>query len=298
MKYLFYLSFAILIFSSCGKSFIQIFETVANNVETKNDYYVFESDTLRITYSFWTSQGVMSFSVYNKSDRPIYIDWKNSSFIYNGKKLNYWIDEFQSNSQSSEISRTNKSSTISSYYNGYYYIGTPIIWGSSNNQSYISSNSLSTTQTETHSSTFKPERVTFIPPKSTFSCSRFYLLPIDYFKLNTKTISKLIVPRNDNPINMTKVYEEKFDFLSSPLVFRNYLAFSFSENSTNYFFIDNEFYLSSVKEMDYRHYRGRNVGKDENGRAIYEKPFKKPQNFYINIDGVNTVEYRSGMYFK
>ena len=298
MKYLFYLSLAILIFSSCGKSFIQIFEAAAINVETKNDYYVFESDTLRITYAFWTSKGVMSYSVYNKSDKPIYIDWKNSSFIYNGNKLNYWSEEFQTISQSTAVSKTNKNTNISSYYNGYYYVGSPIIWGFANNQSYISSNSLTTTQTETHSSTFKPERVTFIPPKSTYSCSRFYLLPVDYYKLNTKTISRTNAPRNDSPGNVTKVYEEKFDFSNSPLVFRNYLAFSFTENSANYFFIDNEFYLTSVKEMDYRHYRGKYLGKDENGGPIYEKPFKKPKNFYINIDGVNTVEYRSGMYFK
>lgn len=280
------------LFSGCSKSFIQIFDTAATNTQSKDEYYVCESDTLKITYAFWTSKGVMSFSVYNKSDRPIYIDWKNSSFIYNGKKLNYWTDEFQTISQSTGVSNTTKNTTISSYYNGYYYVGTPIIWGFGNNQSYISSNSLTTTGAETHSSTFKPERITFIPPKSTFSCSRFYLLPVDYYKLNTKAASRTSVARNDNPKLKTTVYEEKFDHSTTPLVFRNYLAFSFTENLTSFFFIDNEFYLTAVKEMDYRHYRGRCLGKDEKGKQQFEKPFKKPTSFYISIAGENRVEYR------
>lgn len=86
------------------------------------------------------------------------------------------------------------------------------------------------------------------------------------------------------------VYEEKFDYSSTPLKFRNYLAFSFSENSTgNYFFVDNEFYLTSVKKMDLLHWQGEAV-KDEEGNWGYVYPFKNGTSFYIKIPLPNGVE--------
>lgn len=196
--------------TSCSKTFIQIFDIASTDVQTKNEYFVYENDSVKITYAFWTRNGVMSFSVFNKTKKPIYIDWKNSSFIYNGNKLDYWSDEIQTISQSNVTSITNKNTKISSYYNGYYYVGTPIIWEYTNNQSYILSQSLTAFQTETQSSSFKPERITFIPPKSAFSCSRFYLFPADYYKLNVETATQITLPRNDKPKRNTTVYSESF----------------------------------------------------------------------------------------
>lgn len=253
--------------TSCSKPFVQIFETATTNTQLKNEYFVCETDTVIITYSFWTSKGIMSFAVYNKLDKPIYIDWKNSSFIYNDNKLNYWVEETQTN--------------ISSYYGGYFYNGPLLKPGFTINEGIQNSTS----------STIKPERVTFIPPKSNYYRSQFYLLPVDYYKVNLNCQTS-VVPRNDKPNKKTTIYSEDFSFNNSPLRFRNYLAFSFAENSQQFFYIDNGFYLTSVKEMDYRHYRGERVGLDKNQRPIYGKsPFKKETSFYIVIRS-SEVEYR------
>lgn len=276
--------------SGCAVSYIQVFNTSSTNLKEKSDYFFYENDSVKIIYSFWASKGVMSFSVLNKVDKPIYIDWKNSSFIYNGNKLNYWSDEIQSFSQSVGTSTTTKNTNVSSFYNGYYYFGPSLLSGTASGKSTISSNALTNTSSETYGSMFKPERVTFIPPRSTFSCSRFYLLPIDHYKPNPKHVQKTIEPRNDQPSASTEVYSENFDYEASPLKFRNYLAFSFAENSSSFFFVDNEFYLTSVLEMDYRHFRGRAVGRDENGITLYEKPFKKPSSYYIYLGEYRTVK--------
>jgi hypothetical protein len=138
----------------------------------------------------------------------------------------------------------------------------------------------------------KPERITFIPPKSFYYRSQFYLLPIDYFEISTVTAIKKIIPRNDNPKKTTVVWEQNFDYINSPLKFRNYLAFSFSENATNFFFIDNEFYLSSVKEMDYNHYLGAIIN-NKNGNSEFSRPYKKETSFYIKIDPSYGFEYNS-----
>jgi len=260
--------FIVSLFTSCQKSFIQIFDTATTNIRISDDYYIFENDTVKITYSFWASQGIMSFSVYNKLNKPIYVDWKNSSYIVNDKKLNYWIDETQSNQ--------------AVYYGAYYYSGPVLQPGFTVNEGI----QLST------SSTVKPERITFIPPKSYSTRSQFYLLPVNYFKLGTDC-NKAIEPRNDKSRKKTKVYSETFELKNSPLRFRNFIAISFTENSQEFRFIDNEFYMISVREMDYRHYRGKYLGKNEDGKMIYEKPFKKKNSFYIEIDNINCYEWRA-----
>jgi hypothetical protein len=98
----------------------------------------------------------MSFYFYNKLNKPIYIDWKNSSFIYNGNKLDYWIDETVTNS--------------ASYYGAYYYKGEPIRPGLTASQGIALNNS----------KTFKPERITFIPPKANINRSQFKIYTSDH----------------------------------------------------------------------------------------------------------------------
>ena len=98
MKNLLSLIVITLVLSGCAKKYIQVFETKSTNTEKQADFFVYETDTLKITYSFWAEKGVLSFAVYNKLDQPIYIDWKKSSFIDNSNKLNYWVDEERSNS--------------------------------------------------------------------------------------------------------------------------------------------------------------------------------------------------------
>lgn len=256
-----------LIFTSCAKQFIQVFDTQSVNTKLSNESYIYESDTLKITYSFWAEKGVMAFSVYNKLNRPIYIDWKNSSFIYNDHKLDYWIDEQQTKT--------------AGYYGGYYYKGPLIKPGLAINEGIQSS----------VAETVKPERITFIPPKSYSSHSQFYLLPVDFLKIDKDKMTKESVSRNDNPNKQTIIYEQKFDVSNTPLSFRNYLAFSFSETSKDFYFVDNGFYLSAVKEMDRNHFHGKITGRDKSGAFIYgPSPFKKMTSFYIKINYINSID--------
>ena len=187
--------FLLIVFSSCSKQFIQVFDTSTTNTIFKDQYYIYETDTIKITYSFWASKGVMSFAVFNKLDKPIYIDWKNSSFITNDNKLNYWIEETQTN--------------IVSYYGGYFYNGAILKPGVTIQQGIQMASS----------TTIKLEKVTFIPPKSNYYRSQFYLLPGQHCKLKKDSQSE-IVSRNDNPDSKTKIYSDNFTIHNSPLRFQ------------------------------------------------------------------------------
>ena len=184
-----------LLITSCAK-LAHLYET-KSMTDTSNQENLFENDTVRIVYSFWSEGGSFSFSVYNKLNKPLYIDWKRSSFIKNNDKLNYWSDEVLTKS-------TSKKSTV-------YYYGFSLLSAESG-----------------VSSSVKPEQVTFIAPKSTV-----YKI---HFNLNEKLSPKLpkearttIVPRSDKSKNKTtKVSYLDFVENNTPLSFRNFMTLSTS----------------------------------------------------------------------
>lgn len=259
--------FCLIVFiSSCAKQYIQLFTTSSKDAILKNDYFVFENDTVKITYQFWANRGILSFELLNKLDKPIYIDWKNSSYIFNDVKMNYWTDE--------ELTKT------VSTYSGLSYSG-PLI---------LPDFAVHTGIQESNSVTVKPERITFIPPKSKIYKSSFYISSYLNYSIDSSKANVSIVSRRDNPKKKTKVFEENFTLINSPMVFRNYISIMFSESSKDfdeeskkYKFIDNQFYVSSVVQEDIRHFWGKPTGTNSNGYFSYEKPEKKPTKFYLEF---------------
>lgn len=258
------------------KSYVQMFNTDSLIIVNDEGFYVHENDSVKITYSFWKEKGLMTFSIFNKLDKPLYIDWKKSSYVDNSVKLDYWVDE--------EISKV-----ISSY--GSYFYADPLLM-----PGYI----VSSTGGASVSSTFKEERITFIPPSSNYYRSQFYILPINFFKLDTKT-DFVEVPRNDKPKKKTKLYKATFSKENSPLVFRNFLTFSLSEDFTSEFYVDNEFYIEEILEMDRRHFgyyrvdetkKGRSSLFEDNKNWILISDFKNPRSFYLMIPKEGSIEYR------
>ena len=71
----------IIIFIFGCKTYVQVFDTNSTNAIIENDFYVYENDTIKITYAFWHEQGLMTLGIYNKLKIPLYIDWKKSSYI-------------------------------------------------------------------------------------------------------------------------------------------------------------------------------------------------------------------------
>jgi hypothetical protein len=166
-------------------------------------------------------------------------------------KLDYWIDEQMTKSIQ--------------YYGNYYNSGPMQKLGNA----FSSSLGLSV------STSVKIERKTFLPPNSSYSRSQFYILPINFFNLDTKNQTKEVL-RNDKPKKKTKIYEKSYSNENSPLIFRNFLTISFSENFDNEFYVDNEFYIRDIKEMKRRHFEY--MKRDESFK--YEK-------FYLHSDYMN-----------
>lgn len=184
-----------ILFTSCAKQII--IETQSNKV-SKRDGYVYENDTVRIVYNFWSSGGKMSFEIWNKLDVPLFIDWKNSAFIENGVKYDYWIDK----------TITNRKSI------GYYDHGFSVQSG--------------------HDVSVKNERITFIPPHTKVIKDKYAILMpgITLHQMMNKTFdanNSAVTFRNYIALSMS-------ESLNSPIYIDNnfYISKVFSVKETEF----------------------------------------------------------------
>lgn len=221
----------ILILSLQSCRYVQVVTLAGNNSMLEKNL-VFENDSVKIIYDIWAHQGILSFSIYNKMNRPLYIDWKKCSYILNNsKKLDYFVD-FEKSEQLS-------------YYQGYLYRG---LFGG------IGSSSVGVgTQT-----TVKSEKITFIPPKSYIVSSKFKLTT-GQFELLNPMIEE--VPNSWKPNSKKPTKIKRLDFTNqedSPEKFRNFLTFSTSEKFESEFYVENSFWVSQIFEMKRKQFLGSN----------------------------------------
>src|SRR6476661_2473888 len=88
-------SIFILALSSCSSYQISTLKNV-NQQKNSNNNFVFENDTLRITYNFKGENAPLNIHVFNKLKEPLFIDWNKSALILNdasnsfsNKKVNF-----------------------------------------------------------------------------------------------------------------------------------------------------------------------------------------------------------------
>ena len=151
-KYIQILTFILinLMLSGCVYFFnAQVYSVTGLNLNEKDNSWVFENEKVKITYDFWAQDGTMSFEIYNKLEMPIYIDWKNSSFIFNGNKKDYWIEQTNSLSSSSFTGMNTR------------------LFGNMSNSTIQKSNSTST------ATSVKIERISFLPPRAKLNFAQF-----------------------------------------------------------------------------------------------------------------------------
>ena len=185
-------------------------------IKDKNNFYQFENSDIKVVYSFWGDRGILGFRAINKTDHPIYIDWKKSSLINNGKQMPYY---------------TNKTTSNYIQYGQAYGSAWDTSFG---RYGYGSSRSSSTIQgSET---VVKQERTTFIPPQSYIDHAFYDLTANIYFDVNSRDTKKDVVNGVEAYVS-TSTYD---------IAFRNYITYSESEDFTTEKHVDNGFRIGKV----------------------------------------------------
>lgn len=243
--------------TSCNKQMIQLMKLspVESQFTEYNKEYVFENDTVRIAYRFWVDHGKFEFSVENKLNIPIYIDWKKSNLIYNGKPNVYWLEEtvVKSNSVTSGVG-------VRGRYGVAY--GSAVTTGESIER--------------------PKERITFLPPASSIERNEYSIESAFYYLMDL-TIEANIVPNESNPKKMTNVFVQKFGDDSSPIQMTNFLTFSTKENFENEWFLENNFYLAEISEMELKHFRGKCKGRSDTGSPICPRKLKSDKKYFLYV---------------
>ena len=82
----------LLISQLSGISYIQYYKVESTNCTKTDSNFVYENDSVKITYTLWANGGAMSFVIFNKMGKPLYVDWERSSMIVNAVNHFYFSD--------------------------------------------------------------------------------------------------------------------------------------------------------------------------------------------------------------
>ena len=255
MKALLLILSALLVLSSCAPTRSQLVTLSSDNLKpSPQQGFVHENDTLRLTYQFFSERGIVHFTIENKLNKPLYVDWKRSAFIVGKSKVDYWRDE-------AEINLQGRANTLAILP----------VW----NKTWLRVNG--TIQ--------KANPVDYIPPGTAINCDQFAIAPGNALRLpgqfSTQEVASQI-PERSRPVTV-QIYQYSAE--TSPVSFRNYLTLSTDKNFATEFVLDNKFWASDVQVMPYRQLTG---GQDWAGSTaisanlIRRYPYYRPNAFFVS----------------
>ena len=218
--------------------------------------FVYQDSLIKVTYDFYSPNGALNYRLYNKSQSPIFIDWKNSMYIASSdKKYAYWNDESNIDGQI-QVTSVEFANWLSS--------GSGTISGTIK----------------------KTERITFLPSNTEIRVSKF---KINGGKKFVPGENKEIISEKNNwekNDKTTEILLYKYTADNSPLNFRNYLTISTTEDFKNPKYYDFGFWISGIQEMSAKQLVGDFLFKT-NMDSINSKtyhPYKGVNRFFVKED--------------
>jgi hypothetical protein len=208
----------------------QILEVQSSNIVGGGRMLQYHNDTIQIAYFFWSDGGIMDLIIHNRSNRPLYIDWKKCSFITGSTKNDYWDENVL-------IKENGTSDGASTRLFGILL----------NNSSFSSITSLT-----------KQERITFLPPGTTIERNYFRitesLVKLDD-PLTTDTLLLLKqshwLTGNDyyDKSTLVRILIKKYEEDTSPLKFRSFITYSLDEKFSTEAYVNSSFYISCIIQI-------------------------------------------------
>lgn len=175
---------------------------------------IFENDTLRLTWRLEGKGGATTLNIYNKTDQPLYVNWKKSAYIRNEQATTLFDNNLTIQGNSAAIAYRTGRTTLSE-------------------GRYAASVSL-------------PEGMDFIPPASSFSrqlpnLQRTGLL--ETYLSDSLPEKKSIAP---DGLNHSRYRQAYFSEDQSPVRFKSYLTFSIGNNNPQEFAETCSFYIGEI----------------------------------------------------
>jgi hypothetical protein len=176
--------------------------------------HVVENDSIQIKYDFSGHDIPVHIKITNKSEKPLYIDWKKSVAVIDGKKYNYWVDR----------SELNISGVTFPIYNSAISYADGEVW--------------------------KDERISYIPPKSYIETTRIFLQSHFFNNLDKQEAQRFKLITVNGPVHSKRF---NFSSADSPLTFRSLITVSSKESFSEETIYENSFYVSEIIESSHKH---------------------------------------------
>jgi hypothetical protein len=209
MKKLTFIS--MLLLAACSSR--EILKTSSTNSQPTDKGYVYENDTVKVTYWFLAEDGIMDIKIYNKLNVPIFIDWKISNFIENDNNFKYWSDVESSTATTKGVN----------YYGLHTFTGLPA----------------SVHGGVTNTSTVRPDRITSITPHSDIVKAQYLIFP----KKQPNVLKPFSIPAGDYTFDNSPI---KF---RSYLYFATNESFTHTFAADNQFYVSN---ATIIKQSDFK----------------------------------------------
>ena len=211
-------------------AFYQLYKVSTDGLEQKDNKLTFENEHCVLSYHLWGESGDLSFTLYNKTDKNLFVVMPQSFFIQNGIAYDYYTNAIRTSRQVTQVGGA--TTLASSYANGW---GNSIV-GTGKSATYAR------TLTSENTTTTKEMEVVCIPPRA-----------MKFFK-GFSLIENVHKDCDDYDFNYPKKASDiiTYEKDSSPWIFRNRIAYTLDGDSEGCQYIENELWVSYLQNYSDR----------------------------------------------
>lgn len=222
MKKLIFATLLILLTTSCGSTFyfskLDIYDSKNETIKTHTGDFVFDNDTVNITYAFNGFNAPLWISIYNKHNKPIIVDWEKSFLI---------ID--------------NHATTLAQQGS---FSGLSHNIGISDKSSSESTRSYSESIGRVEGNINIPQSKSYVPPRTKIEFEGYRLQDFYFDDIKNNEYSETTLNnKKDKPV---KVKSLEFTPYNTLFHFRSYLTFYTEEAPDKPFVQEEKFFISNL----------------------------------------------------
>lgn len=212
--------------TSCTKTYYQVYDVNSESLKQEDNSLVYENSDMKVMYNLWGENGKVGFILQNKTDKDLFVDMDKTFFILNGEANDYFKNREYSASMANaayfDYSLNKTYSASSGFWPTQYYVPMLSVFAK-------------VIKGRTTGITTKEKQIVCIPVNAYKVISEYNVSP---------RFVKTCVRSKDFPRNTANVanYSES----SSPVKFKNRIAYSFDSDCKNLQHVENSFYISGV----------------------------------------------------
>lgn len=217
--------------TSCKSYYYQVYDVGTKDMKTEDNSLVYENEDCKVLYNLWSNNGELKFAILNKTDKDIFVNMGQSFYVVNGQAVDYYQGR-EFTSQSINHADYMISSSVGAF-------GSSGFWGNGvydeDGTAIMNAMTGKVSKTLSNSVTTREKEIVCIPAKS--------FKVFNYYKVNPTRVTTCETNK-DFPKKSCKI--GTYTQSTTPLSFKNRIAYGFNKSDVADKHLDNDFWISSV----------------------------------------------------